>query len=255
MPGKKDFVSVKQGEQRVYVQKRLVLCNLKEAHHLFKEKLPTQSIIGFSKFAELRPKHCILAGASGTHSVCVCTIHQNVKLMINSGKIGPLTSNEDVPLLTYDHCLAKIICNPPQPACYFSNCSFCPGVEVLRNDLKKMMDASMIDSITYKQWVSVNRCTLETVSISADDFVDSFREKLEILLPHSFIAKQQSFFQTELKSELKSGECLVIRDFAENYSLILSYKDAAEGFHWNNSQATIHPFVVYYKECATSVML
>ena len=25
-------------------------------------------------------------------------------------------------------------------------------------------------------------------------------------------------------------------------------QDAAQGFHWNNSQATIHPFVTYYRE-------
>ena len=31
---------------------------------------------------------------------------------------------------------------------------------------------------------------------------------------------------------------------SENYSFVL--QDAAQGFHWNNSQATIHPFVVYY---------
>ena len=28
-------------------------------------------------------------------------------------------------------------------------------------------------------------------------------------------------------------------------------QDAAQGFHWNNSQATIHPFVMYYKESGT----
>ena len=36
----------------------------------------------------------------------------------------------------------------------------------------------------------------------------------------------------------------MIADFAENYSFIL--QDEAQGFHWNNSQATVHPFVVYY---------
>jgi len=71
MPGKKDFVSVKGEHGRVHVQKRLVLCNLKELYQDFKQKHPTERI-GFSKFAELRPKHCIVAGASGTHSVCVC---------------------------------------------------------------------------------------------------------------------------------------------------------------------------------------
>ena len=72
---------VRQGDQRVHVQKRLLLGNLKEVYQQFKEKHPMEKI-GFSKFSELRPQHCVLAGASGTHAVCVCTIHQNVKLMM-----------------------------------------------------------------------------------------------------------------------------------------------------------------------------
>ena len=31
---------------------------------------------------------------------------------------------------------------------------------------------------------------------------------------------------------------------SENYSFIL--QDAAQGFHWNNSQATLHPFIAYF---------
>ena len=86
MPGRKDFVSAKQGKQRVHIQKRLVLSNLKEVYQLFKDTFPTEKV-GFSKFAELRPKHCVLAGTSGTHAVCVCTIHQNVKLMMLGAKL------------------------------------------------------------------------------------------------------------------------------------------------------------------------
>ena len=41
MPGKKDFASVKQGEQRVHIQKRLVLSNLREVYQLFKDRFPT----------------------------------------------------------------------------------------------------------------------------------------------------------------------------------------------------------------------
>ena len=107
MPGRKDFVSVKQSEGRVHVQKRLILCNLRELYQVFKDQYQT----GFTKFAELRPKHCVLAGASGTHSVCVCTIHQ--KLMLLGANIHHLTIQDDVPLKKYNHCLATIICNPP----------------------------------------------------------------------------------------------------------------------------------------------
>lgn len=124
MPGKKDFVSVLSANGRIHVQKRLILCNLKELYQHFKMKYPQQHI-GFSKFAELRPKHCILAGASGTHSVCVCIIHQNVKLMLLGAKIQEL----DSALPTYHRFLAKLVCNPPHPNCYLGDCKFCPGIE------------------------------------------------------------------------------------------------------------------------------
>ena len=47
-------------------------------------------------------------------------------------------------------------------------------------------------------------------------------------------------------STLLPQQFVVIGDFSENYSFVL--QDAAQGFHWNNSQATIHPFVAYYRE-------
>ena len=113
MPGKKDFVSVKKEGKRRHVQKRLVLSNLRKVCCEFKETFPDCNI-GFSKFAELRPKHRVLAGASSTHSVCVCTIYQNVKLMSFEMQIPELP--------TYHHCLAKIMCNLPHPRCYLGEC-------------------------------------------------------------------------------------------------------------------------------------
>ena len=69
--------------------------------------------------------------------------------------------------------------------------------------------------------------------------------KLESLAPHAFVASQQSAFLTERKENLQIGECLVLCDFSENYAFVI--QDAIQGVHWNNDQATIHPFVVYYK--------
>jgi hypothetical protein len=39
---------------------------------------------------------------------------------------------------------------------------------------------------------------------------------------------------------------VVLCKFAENYSFIL--QDEAQGFHWNNAQATIRLFVIYFKK-------
>ena len=83
MPGKKDFVSIKRN---VHKQKRLLLCNLKELYAHFKEHNPDVSI-GFSKFCSLRPKWCVTVESSGTHSVCVCTYHQNAILLVDAIKM------------------------------------------------------------------------------------------------------------------------------------------------------------------------
>ena len=103
----------------------------------------------------------------------------------------------------------------------------------------------MIDNITYRQWITVDRSTLETANKTSDEFVEAFCDKLKALIPHSFIATQQASFYNECKATLKPGELLVLADFSENYSFVL--QDASQGFHWNNAQATVHPFVVYYK--------
>ena len=47
-----------------------------------------------------------------------------------------------------------------------------------------------------------------------------------------------------MKENLNFGMLVIVLDFAENYSFLV--QDAAQGFHWNNLQAKIHPFVIYY---------
>ena len=84
MPGKKDFASI---SRRTHMQKRLILSNLKELYAKVKNTYPDIKI-GFSTFCLHRLKWCITVGASGTHTVCVCTIHQNVKLMISAVKLS-----------------------------------------------------------------------------------------------------------------------------------------------------------------------
>ena len=157
---------MKQAHGRIQIQKRLVLCNSKELYQQFKAEYPFEGI-GFSKFTDLCPKHCVLAGARGTHSVCVCTIHQNVKSMLLGAKLDELPTTDDTPLNSYRHCLARLICNPPLPECYLGTCSVCPGIEEFKEHLITVLDQNMIDSVTYKQWTAVDRSTLETVSESS----------------------------------------------------------------------------------------
>ena len=80
MPGAKDYVSV---ERNVHQQKHLLLCNLKELYQSCKKKV-SQHKIALSKFCKLRPKWYITIFSSSTHSVCVCTVHQNTNLIFDA---------------------------------------------------------------------------------------------------------------------------------------------------------------------------
>lgn len=42
------------------------------------------------------------------------------------------------------------------------------------------------------------------------------------------------------------NECIVICDFSENYAFII--QNSVQGIHWNNDQATVHPFSIYYRD-------
>ena len=80
--GKKDFVSIRLPDKtKIKKQKRLLLSNISEIYVQFKKENPDKKI-GFSTFPLLRPKWCIPVGVAGTYNVCVCTYHQNVKLML-----------------------------------------------------------------------------------------------------------------------------------------------------------------------------
>lgn len=244
MPGKKDYVSMKDSDnKRIHVQKRLILGNLREIYVLFKMTYENLKI-GFSKFAELRPKNCVLAGGSGTHVVCVCIYHQNVKLMMKGGNLGILLKDPDSETeLSYENIISMVVCSKVTADCYLGNCKKFPGLEKLKNLMTERFDKKLIESVTCRQWVSVDRCSYEIITRTSDEFIEHFCDQILVLKRHHFISKQQSTYFSEKKKNLKN-EILISCDFAENYTFVV--QDEAQSYHWNNSMATVHPFVVYY---------
>jgi hypothetical protein len=79
--------------------------------------------IGFSTFCKLRPLECVLAGPKGTHSVCVCIIHQNTKLMFNAIK------DKGFRYSSTEECLQFLMCIDPSKECFFNTCELCPTIE------------------------------------------------------------------------------------------------------------------------------
>ena len=233
MPGKKDSVSMIINGKKDRVQKRLILCNLKEAYLKFKDESNLK--LGFSKFASLRPKNVYLPGGSRTHSVCVCTIHQNVKLMLEGSNISNATAfqklgGEDFNgRIEYNHLLSILACNPGTPRCYLGECDTCGKTGHLKQMLLDIFEENDVEEVTYKSWVMVDRTSLETITKSTADFVEHFAERLKELQRHDFIAKMQSAYMKQIKDGAMENEVIIVGDFAEKYSFVL--QDAAQGFH------------------------
>lgn len=64
-------------------------------------------------------------------------------------------------------------------------------------------------------------------------------------MKHDFVARSQSEFFGSTKAKLADGEYLICLDFSENYAFKI--QDAVQSYHWNNNQATLHPYAIYYK--------
>ncbi|KAF2901339.1 hypothetical protein ILUMI_04845 [Ignelater luminosus] len=247
-------VSVKLDDgKRVHLQKQLLMCNIDELYQQFKSEYPDTKV-GLTKFFTLRPKQCIFAGDSGTHVVCVCIYHQNVKLILNGGDIPSLTSESVIPLTSYKDCLKKMMCPNPTPICHLmtqkapsnERCSNCPGLTEIREHLKTIFDENQITSVQFSTWIGTDRFTVSTQVLPSDDFVDSLCTALDILKPHAYIADQQAKYFKSLKDNIVEGDVIVQCDFAENYSFVV--QDAAQFnfinlFYFNHdfgTEAEIH---------------
>ena len=92
--------------------------------------------IGFSKFCELRPKCYITVNSSGTHCVCVCFYHQNVKLMCSF-----LPDNQ----YNYEDFMKPCVCAVEDCNYMFHLCAECPDKTELSSTLMTIFDSNDFD--------------------------------------------------------------------------------------------------------------
>ena len=77
--------------------------------------------------------------------------------------------------------------------------------------------------------MSTDRSQLEDKKEFADGFIILLSDMLYKLTEHHFIVKNQNQYLKGLKTSLKPNECIIILDFAENFSFVV--QDAAQAFH------------------------
>ena len=148
---------------------------MQELYTAFKEKQPNVNI-EFSKFCTFRPKWCVLAGSKITHSVCVCSSHQNVLLL----------TGWDLDL-TYKDLIKNTVCNPKSNKCMMNWCESCPETAVPKEFLDQKLN-ELEDEEDFKLDTK-DRTTLTTIAATNEEYKETLIGVIDDLTRNSYIAK------------------------------------------------------------------
>lgn len=131
--------------------------DLGSLHANFLQKYPNLKI-SLSSFVALRPQQCIPVGAKGTHNVCVCKTHENIRLKMK-GLRDEFARKKFNYQTTYRDFFKAMICPHPTADCYLLNRKNCPGTEGIRKDLTETLQKYNIQNVSFNQWLTTDRYT------------------------------------------------------------------------------------------------
>ena len=126
----KECVKIKSGESSITVQKKILIYDLSDLYKNWIKDSDHKTIPCLAFFSQMRPKECVFAGEPGTHNICVCSIHQNVKL-----KLSAITSN-----INYKEVIEASVCSIDNKTCMLRKCDQCPGENGIRQFLTSCVD-------------------------------------------------------------------------------------------------------------------
>lgn len=154
---------------------------------------------------------------------------------------------ESVPHEHWKEHLKIAICSDPNEKCYTNKCKECPNIIDIQASIQNMViDFDHEYDVKYQQWVSTDRPEIVSVTKPVSEFILEYSYQLISLKTHDFIAKKQAENLEELKSNLKTGECVVLMDFAQNYSHVV--QNSIQSQFFSMRQTTLHPVVIYWKQ-------
>ena len=140
---------------------------MQELYTAFKEKHPNVNI-GFSKFSALN----VLTGSKMTHSVCVCSAHQNVVLLVDAMDWD----------LTYKDLIKKIVCNTDSNKCIMHRCESCPVTATLREFLDQELNKHEDDEkFNYCQWDTTDQAIMTTFTAPYKEYKETLIDIIDDL--------------------------------------------------------------------------
>lgn len=176
--------------------KRILLFDLRVLYNDWVKETKHEKVPCFAFFCQLKPDECVFAGDPGTHNICVCDRHENLKLKSAAGNV----TND------YRELIAAGVCSINNKKCMIQECDVCPGKDAIREFLTSNMKIGNAVQVQYSNWTNVpiatsnldnassTRMTLKDFEVPYSEFVDNFIEDIWNIRQHHFIASEQKNF-------------------------------------------------------------
>lgn len=141
-----------------------------------------------------------------------------------------LTEHIDMILKNYYDCLDATECPESSSSCQLGEYENYPADATnLKENLTNAFHERGIQEVRLESWLQTDRCTLNTLAMDTDEFLDDFCERLLKLKARHFVLKELSFFFKNLKENILPGELLICFDLSENYAFVIP--NVAQPFH------------------------
>lgn len=241
--GKKEFVV----QNKQTHQKRFLSNSLKFLHKAFLVQHPNIPV-SYTFFCKNRP-FWIKELKVSERNTCQCIKHANMELLVQS-----LHKYKILKEGSAYNAVQVITCLPLTVKCLFRSCEHCYDKEI------HFLEFDSAAKGEYSKWVATKQKYLHpkdgtekiTSKMSKNlnivplkDIVQEFKVNLTTFLQHQGRILHQYLEIHDLKTNLRSHECLIHMDFSENYAL--KYGEETQSFHFGGSrkQISLHTVVAY----------
>ena len=178
----------------------------------------------------------MLAGSSGTHSVCICGTHQNAVLLL-------LSIDWEY---TYKDLIKKVVSDPDNTVCMMHCCESCLRSAALKKFLDDELSHLDMDSeFHYYLWPTTDRAALAALPTTFEEYKQLLINSINNLTQHLYLAKAQARNVKSKKESLDINKVMVFGNIAEKYQHLI--QDEIKSFHWSKKYWTLHHLVIYYK--------
>ena len=81
-------------------------------------------------------------------------------------------------LKNYQNCLDAFVCPDSSSPCHLGEMENCSGTANMKDNMTKVFDKHRINEVRFPIWLQTDRCTMKTLVMDADKFLNDFCERL-----------------------------------------------------------------------------